>query len=608
MKSAGLAAALATMLFGIGQARAEGYALSRFDPVPAGDRLFGVQDPLTHGHMKLHVGLMADYAYNPLVTTRALGGKGFGVADPAAGTSIVEHQMFLHLNGSFALWERLNINVNVPLAVVNTGESPQNPTGGAVIESPDGAAFGDIRIGVRGTLLGEHGDAFALGVGGYFWLPTGGTDAYVSDNQVRGTIEVLLGGDLDPVYYNLAVGAQLRESKTLLNNANGDLIPQGSMIQIGGGAGVFLGDRKQITLGPEFKVAVTMDQPQSRNTNAELLLGAKYRFLEDFRIGAAAGPRLSRGHGSPDLRAVLSFEYTPDPHPVAVADGDGDGVADSKDACPDQPGVENMEDPALHGCPAPVAEFVPTPVAADGDGDGFPDATDACPQVAGPNDGCPGDRDGDGLRDDLDKCPDVAPAKGMEDPAKPGCMLADADGDGVPDAADACPAIKGIASTDAKLNGCPGDTDGDGVRDDVDACPRLKGVENKKDPSKSGCPRTVRFKGGTIVILQQVQFATGTAIIRPVSNAILDEVATVLKNHKELLKIEVQGHTDNKGGADLNRRLSKRRADAVMAAIVRRGVEAKRLVAKGYGPDKPIASNDTKEGRAKNRRVAFRIL
>jgi len=105
-----------------------------------------------------------------------------------------------------------------------------------------------------------------------------------------------------------------------------------------------------------------------------------------------------------------------------------------------------------------------------------------------------------------------------------------------------------------------------------------------------------------------VQFDTGKATIKPASNDLLNEVAQVLLQHPEMVRIEVQGHTDNRGSAALNKKLSQARADAVKKALVQRGVSAERLVTKGYGPDKPIDENGTEEGRQKNRRVQFMIL
>src|SRR5690606_5221976 len=127
------------------------------------------------------------------------------------------------------------------------------------------------------------------------------------------------------------------------------------------------------------------------------------------------------------------------------------------------------------------------------------------------------------------------------------------------------------------------------------------------DPKKNGCPRVVVTEK-EIVILQKVEFDFDKATIQPVSDPLLDDVAETLKKHPEIVLVEVQGHTDNKGTPFYNQKLSGLRAEAVKKALVARGVEANRLISKGYGQSKPIATNDTEEGRAENRRVQFQII
>lgn len=99
-----------------------------------------------------------------------------------------------------------------------------------------------------------------------------------------------------------------------------------------------------------------------------------------------------------------------------------------------------------------------------------------------------------------------------------------------------------------------------------------------------------------------INFDTGKATIKPDSNKILDDVAAALKSAPNL-KLEVGGHTDNVGAADVNRKLSEDRAKSVVAALGARGIAAARLTAKGYGQDRPVADNRTEDGRARNRRV-----
>jgi outer membrane protein OmpA-like peptidoglycan-associated protein len=218
--------------------------------------------------------------------------------------------------------------------------------------------------------------------------------------------------------------------------------------------------------------------------------------------------------------------------------------------------------------------------------------------------GCP-DRDHDGILDKDDACPDE-PGVRDPDPKKNGCPVRDRDGDGIPDDQDACPDVKGVKTSDPKTNGCPPDTDGDGIIDSEDACPDKPGPRNA-DPTKNGCP-LVHVTETEVFILEQVQFDVDRATIKKVSDPLLDNVALVLKDHGDLTKIEVQGHTDNTGGRAHNQQLSQARADSVLKALVKRGIAKARLTAKGYGQDKPIADNANEAGKAKNRRVQFVIV
>jgi OOP family OmpA-OmpF porin len=282
-------------------------------------------------------------------------------------------------------------------------------------------------------------------------------------------------------------------------------------------------------------------------------------------------------------------------------DRDGDGIFDEKDACPDVKGPANA-DALKNGCPL-----------SDRDHDGIFDEQDACPDAAGyPNadpkkNGCPySDKDKDGILDDQDACPDE-PGVTNADPKKNGCPLSDRDKDKIVDDNDACPDIPGIATGDVKTNGCPPDSDGDGIRDDKDACPNEKGVANETNPSKHGCPLVVLTEK-EIEINEQVQFEVDRAVIRPASDALLNQIAQMLKDHPEIKKLEIQGHTDNTGPKQHNKILSGSRAEAVRKALIKRGVKENLLVAKGFGQENPLVENDSDANKAKNRRVQFKII
>ncbi len=161
----------------------------------------------------------------------------------------------------------------------------------------------------------------------------------------------------------------------------------------------------------------------------------------------------------------------------------------------------------------------------------------------------------------------------------------------------------------------PQDFDKDGVPDIEDDCPTDPG-----NPANKGCPGTVapppppaappakiEVAADRITIDETIEFASGSARVDPKSFALLAEIAAAINTLPKDKNISVEGHTDNRGSAKNNRALSKRRARAVVAHLVRNGVEARRLAFEGHGEDDPIATNDTPEGRKKNRRVDFLI-
>lgn len=252
----------------------------------------------------------------------------------------------------------------------------------------------------------------------------------------------------------------------------------------------------------------------------------------------------------------------------------------------------------IYGIITPKKEEVkavpPVPVVApkDSDGDGITDDKDKCPAIPGvaKYDGCPvPDTDKDGINDDDDQCPTVPGVARYH-----GCPIPDSDKDGINDEEDKCPNEYGVA----RYQGCPvPDTDGDGVNDEEDKCPTEKG------PAENfGCPPLETYKFDA----RKVQFVTGSAQLTKAAMAELDKGAEILKVHPKI-NISIEGHTDNTGTAAGNERLSQKRADAVKAYLVNKGIDANRMVTTGYGQTKPIADNKTAAGRAANRRVEFKI-
>lgn len=181
----------------------------------------------------------------------------------------------------------------------------------------------------------------------------------------------------------------------------------------------------------------------------------------------------------------------------------------------------------------------------------------------------------------------------------------DSDKDGIPDDLDKCPETPG--NVKVNKDGCPVDSDKDGIPDDKDKCPNTSaGVK----VDSNGCPVPKASEELTITkkgtwIYSNVQFDSGKVTINQSAAAALDKIVTVLEKNMAI-NLEIQGHTDNRGSKQFNTMLSQQRADSVKAYIVSKGISAKRLTSKGYGPEMPIVSNDTSKGRKSNRRVEFK--
>ncbi|MFK7810362.1 MAG: OmpA family protein [Saprospiraceae bacterium] len=369
-------------------------------------------------------------------------------------------------------------------------------------------------------------------------------------------------------------------------------------VPLGAGANIRLGKYAYINIQSEFRVSLDGNR-------------------DNFHHGIGLGFMIGK----------ITETEVPDIFPgVAVPDTDGDGIADSNDTCPEVAGVA-----AFNGCP-------------DTDGDGLEDKLDQCPNAAGPKEtqGCP-DADGDGVSDDKDKCPQEAGTllgcpDGDEDgvadfedkcpdekgtretsgcpeldtdkdgvfdhldqcPNQAGPIngCPDADGDGIKDSEDKCPNAKG----EGRFNGCP-DTDGDGIDDSVDKCP------NSPAPDMpNGCPE-IKKEDKEILnyAIQAVQFETGKEKLKSESQMVLDQVIMVMNSYPDH-KLSIIGHTDNVGEESRNEVLSINRAKACYTYLTSKGIATDRIIVGGMGEQAPIADNGTKEGKALNRRVEFKLF
>lgn len=565
--------------------------LELFHPASGSDGFAGVEGarPLvsaqSQGQRKFEIKLWAGAALQPLVTHDAAGGK----------QVLVSNRVGSWLSGQVHVWDNLSIAAQLPLVLSQRGDLsplPQSTQAGLSL----GGGIGDLRVTPRWALLRQTETLLDLALQVSLDLPTGSAGSMAGTGRVGGEGLLALGRRFykqSPGFFELLGNGYLR------------LRPPAQILDVK--IGNELGLRGALAYFPEQEAKVVPARLfleleghswmrggfADGTAPAEWRAGSSWCLGRGFAIDFAAGTALGSGVGSPKARFLLAIGMAPEQ--CRPSDRDGDGLADRLDKCPDQPG------PASNGgCPAPP----------DADGDGVPDSEDACPALAGlkENRGCPAsyDRDGDGVPDLQDKCPEVpGPASNY------GCPITEAvacvpaavkkvEDLPLPEEVAAPPLVISLAAP------LP-DRDGDGVPDAQDNCPDQPGPADNQ-----GCPKEqkqlVVIKGDKIDILDKVYFASAKAVIEKRSFRLLDQVAAVLKNHPELLRVEVQGHTDNAGDAKKNQKLSQSRAEAVVVYLMKAGLDISRLVAKGYGQTQPEVPNSTKANKERNRRVEFHVL
>ena len=174
----------------------------------------------------------------------------------------------------------------------------------------------------------------------------------------------------------------------------------------------------------------------------------------------------------------------------------------------------------------------------------------------------------------------------------------DTDGDGVADQFDKCATSAAGARVDG--SGCEIDTDGDGIPDYKDSCPTEKGTVEL-----NGCPDANTMMGKTSAGVDNIQFEYNSSVLKTESYSTLDKLSADLRG-SSTAKLNLAGHASAEGTTEYNQQLSLDRANAVKTYLVNSGVDSRKVISRGYGETRPIASNETEEGRIRNRRVEFR--
>jgi len=553
------------------EAQVKTFHLDRLEVPGAPDDGIALFRPVTQQRSIFYGQLAVGYSLRPLKVKNITTDN--SVLGRTSRTSVIQDQFTIYGSAGFQLLDRATVGVTFPWSPLQTGGNPNYGPGDVqgpgstktTLISAGGPSAGDLRLDFRGTIVRTDDRKSAFGAQLSVFAPTGTNTNFGSDGSTGAM--VMFTGEHTVKFITLAanMGVHFRP-RHAINNPNG-----GSGLGIGNewrwalGGFIPIKDGKY-RIGGTFFGSTGIESDNiigdtfftKQNTPIEWQAEGRMKFgpSDHWWVGAGGGSRLFvNAYGAPDFRIVaLLGTYIP--------------ILDSEASSPERKAELRARRRSEH--------------ASDRDNDGIPDDIDACPDVAedhlgnDPSDGCPmpPDRDGDGIPDQFDKCPDAPEDKdGVDD--GDGCPEDDADSDGIPDAQDACPKEPGQKNT---------------------------------DPKKNGCPTFIKVEGNVVRILQQVHFATGSAVILPESFPMLQEITNLLKSNKGIKKMSVEGHTDNRGPADLNKKLSAGRAASVAAWLAQHGVEQSRLESHGYGLEKPIEPNETDAGRAANRRVEFKIV
>jgi outer membrane protein OmpA-like peptidoglycan-associated protein len=577
------------------------FNVQNFETSPGSGAFLTIEGATVPDEIGFRLGGMIGYQHMPLVIRECNAVEGDECADFSdKKTLLVAHHLSLDVLGAISFYEAFEIGVAVPVVLYQTGDDRPATATGPAIAGPEGAAgLGDIRLHLKLDLLhglfGFENENVGLAIVPVVTLPVGNAvqpDSFMGDSflTVHPKLAFEVGGG--PVRVGLNAGYLWREEKEFYLAEIGPRLTYGAGLEVfmtEGLSGIF-----ELFGSNGFSSDVT-ESPLEGD------LALRYTTEGGVALTAGVGTGIVSGVGTPVFRAFGGVVWAP-----VERDKDEDGLLDEVDACPEEPeDFDQVED--KDGCPDP-----------DNDRDGFLDGADGCPYKAEDqdgfedDDGCPDvDNDGDGLMDVSDLCPDE-PEDIDGDEDEDGCPeeAKDPDGDGIAGDLDKCPERPEDVDGHEDEDGCPDeDNDGDGIVDAKDACPDEAEVVNEFE-DEDGCPDTgkelVVLTKERIKILQKVHFKTRKAKIKKKSHKLLGEVVAVLESHPDI-HVRVEGHTDSQGPDNYNKRLSEKRAMAVMTFLIEKGVDPDRLEAVGHGEEKPIDDNKTRQGRAANRRVEFHI-
>ncbi len=462
------------------------------------------------------------------------------------GQALVSTRGQAELLFALGLFEWMELGVAVPLAVTRVADDPFAP----VLRGRLRTVLSDVRLSAKVPLL--RGEGLRLSGALLASLPSGVAGAYAGFGYWTLAPTVTAARRVGAVEFGAQLGYRFLRREYLGALEVDDVLRGGLALRWALTEGV------EALLEARFDVGVGGQSVAVAENPGEWSLGVRWEPVEGLTLDAGGGSGLLRGAGAAAWRAFLVSRWRSEPTPCEAGPEDFDGFDDG-DYCADP----------------------------DNDGDGILDERDTCPNDA---------EDRDGFEDE-DGCPDP-----------------DNDGDGVLDERDGCPLGSEDRDGYRDEDGCPDlDNDGDGLADGIDRCP-MEPEDRDAFEDEDGCPEPgpeevrITVTERRILVSQRIFFDFDTDTIKPVSMPLLDKLAEVIGELPSDWIVRVEGYTDSEGPDGYNLDLSYRRARAVVEYLASRGVPRRRLVYVGYGERNPVASNDSPEGRALNRRVEFTIV
>ena len=584
---------------------AHGFQLAPLDGDPRDPIL--VNRPGRFVQWEGYVGSIWEYASAPLVWVPADG-------DPQA---VVDKIVAMNLSAGLAVHDRVRLQVGAPIFYASTG-----------VDGANGASMGDLRLGGTVAIVRQQNLGFGLAVSPWVDVPTGNDEIYLGNSGLAGGASVGATQEFERITLSGDLGVQLNPQVDLVNVSGSDSLIAGAAV------GYLFTDSFGATLEGRLLPAFTKSTEAWTTSPGEAILSGRKRWDNGLHVDLGGAKAITPGVGAANYRVFAGLGWG---QLYSDRDTDRDGIIDREDACVNEPETANQYKDK-DGCPDQLAQ-VDIRVTLDGqpfagaelrvkgpESEQLVGRVDRSTHTGRPGDKWVGIASWGSCYGGRGKAEVVEGPNSIEVPLsrdREGTVSVTVKREGAP-VADASVRVQSIKNEECGTNEVVR-TDAEGkalVRlgagehvviieaADSAAVRRELTIADKDEKviSLSLAPAKAKLDAKRIVILDVVLFETGAATILPASFPLLDEVAGILLNNPQVKQVRVEGHTDDRGNDKMNLTLSQERAASVRAWLIQHGVAEDRLVSEGYGETRPIDSNKTKPGQAKNRRVEFNIV